>query len=275
MKKKFEFKDATGAKVKVKLKIEDGEFTMSGQYRGSSGQCFSDVDPEGDDQATLLEYWDKYHLNKTKPGTRVQMDLVKDIPGFVEKKEELFKKGKLTALDKDGFVKPYGSVWFKHPLPENFEQTVEHLVARIEAEFDAEEIICWDDLEEQLADSIIEKAMEEHGFEDKDMVIAICEMWDLSEESLLADVEWDGDNRITVEGTDYYFGTDDEMTIVWEEYLQNYIDEHVMDQINESYHFAVDNDALISHFKTDGRGHSLNSYDGGELNHGDYYAYQN
>lgn len=111
------------------------------------------------------------------------------------------------------------------------------------------------------------------GDVDEDEFEALINMFDLTENDL-GDVVIERDNRICVMGTDYLFGTDSEMDTIWDDYLESYCDEHVLSRLDESLQCYFNVDQWVGDAKMDGRGHSLNYYDGGELEHGDYYAYR-
>jgi hypothetical protein len=110
---------------------------------------------------------------------------------------------------------------------------------------------------------------------DAELCAALCKMFDLTENDL-SDIEIN-DNRVTVQGNDYLAGNDDEMNEEWDINLENYIDDCL--EIPENMERYFDREAWKEDAKQDGRGHSLNSYDGGEeeekINGTYYYAYKN
>jgi hypothetical protein len=63
---------------------------------------------------------------------------------------------------------------------------------------------------------------------------------------------------------EYLVCTDSEADDKWNDELENYIDEWILPEIPETYRNYFDNDAWKSDAKQDGRGHSLNRYDGEE-----------
>lgn len=85
-------------------------------------------------------------------------------------------------------------------------------------------------------------------------------------------------NRYTLYGEGYLFGTDEEMDIEWNEYLDNYIEECVLPEMPKYYHNYFDYEKYKSECHGDGRGHSLNHYDGNEnslnVNGINYFAYR-
>ena len=99
-------------------------------------------------------------------------------------------------------------------------------------------------------------------------------MFDLSEDDL-CDIEIN-DTRVTVQGNDYLAGNDDEMNEAWDEDLENYIDECLEIPAHMERYF--DREAWKEDARQDGRGHSLNRYDGGEekeeINGIYYFAYR-
>jgi len=71
---------------------------------------------------------------------------------------------------------------------------------------------------------------------------------------------------------EYQVLTDDEADILWDEYLENYIDECL--EIPEHLEFYFDREAWKSDAKMDGRGHSLSGYDGCEHESGEFFIYR-
>ena len=102
-------------------------------------------------------------------------------------------------------------------------------------------------------------------------------MFDLCENDL-QDVTIYG-NRATVQGVDYLCGDDDEMDEEHEADLNNYLEECVLSELPDVAQRYFDRKGWIEDAKQDGRGHSLNRYDGGEekadVNGTTYYAYRN
>lgn len=58
--------------------------------------------------------------------------------------------------------------------------------------------------------------------------------------------------------------TDEEADELWEESLDSYIEEIILPEIPESYRNYFDEKGWKSDAKMDGRGHSINTYDGNE-----------
>ena len=114
-------------------------------------------------------------------------------------------------------------------------------------------------------------------FDEPEKAIALALLFELSVNEI-DDIVHDGDNRWTVQGDDYLFGTDEEMDDEWDEHLDNYIDECVLPEIPKYLQFYFDEERFKNDCKQDGRGHSLNYYDGGEeeieFNGTKYFAYR-
>lgn len=114
-------------------------------------------------------------------------------------------------------------------------------------------------------------------FDEPEKAIAFALLFGLSVNEI-DDIVHDGDNRWTVQGDDYLFGTDEEMDDEWDEHLDNYIDECVLPEIPEYLQPYFDEERFKDDCRIDGRGHSLNSYDGKEeeieFNGTYYFAYR-
>lgn len=66
VKKHFEFIDADGKRARIDAEItkRNGypEFTASGTYDGSGGQCLDSIKPATEKQKEFIQLWTKYHL---------------------------------------------------------------------------------------------------------------------------------------------------------------------------------------------------------------------
>jgi hypothetical protein len=160
----------------------------------------------------------------------------------------------------------YGSAWLVNELPEDFEDNLNELMDAIEAEEEEEKErpVTIDDI------SLFE------DFSEPETALAIALMLNLCVNEI-EDIEEGSNYRWTVQGVDYLAGNDAEMDEVWNEYLENYIDECL--EIPKEMGRYFDREAWKSDARMDGRGHSLNSYDGGEeeikVNETYYYMYKN
>lgn len=220
--------------------------------------------------------------------------------------EEQKKEGALQILLYDihpvtGKLFEYGNGWLTRELPENFEEELDELLDAIEEEEE-------DKKEEPVTEADYELFKD---FEEPRIAQALAIMLDLCVNEI-DDIEEEGDNRWTVQGTDYYAGTDEEMNELAKEYmaeslwafnasfLENYgafanmngstvamILKPLQEQCesgNEAIKELIGWNDNADEFveaacRADGRGHFLNHYDGSELNvviNGiTYYACQN
>lgn len=78
------------------------------------------------------------------------------------------------------------------------------------------------------------------------------------------DVSRYGDNVFEYGGADYLVVTDDEADELWEQELENYLEECVYPELPENMRNYFDDDAWKRDARMDGRRHSLNRYDGCE-----------
>ena len=72
---------------------------------------------------------------------------------------------------------------------------------------------------------------------------------------------------------EYLVVTDEEADELWNEDLENYIDECILHELPKSYRQYFDREAWKSDARYDGRGHSLNRYDGNEYEETVYNEY--
>ena len=77
---------------------------------------------------------------------------------------------------------------------------------------------------------------------------------------------------------DYTVMTDSEADKAWDEALDNYIDECILPDVPENSKMYFDDERWKDDARIEGRGHSLNHYDGSEeeanINDVDYYIYR-
>ncbi len=286
MKREIIFTDKDRNKVVAECEIENKNnnltFSMSGEYQGSMGQCFNDVEPETDEQQELIDLWHMWHLNGMHAGTEEQEKALKS-KEFTKWKESLNPYPESDYDCKVLYLKniamlvvphpktkipyTYGTAWLTRELPEDFEEDLENLLDSIEEheEEKRERKVTEEDAELFYSD-----------FSDDKTALALALMLDLCINEI-DDIEENNDCRWTVQGVDYLAGTDEEMDEAWDEDLENYIDECL--EIPESVGKYFDREAWKEDARVDGRGHSLNRYDGGELyitlQGVDYFAYRN
>jgi len=77
---------------------------------------------------------------------------------------------------------------------------------------------------------------------------------------------------------DYLVVTDEEADELWDEELDNYVDECVLPEIPEHLRYYFDIEGWKADAKYDGRAHALNRYNGGEewekIGETEYYIYR-
>ena len=79
----------------------------------------------------------------------------------------------------------------------------------------------------------------------------------------------------TVDGEEYAVGSDSECDDAWDQSLDSYLDECIYPELNGTLANYFDNEKWKRDAKFDGRGHSLSSYNGEEIElGGDFYAYR-
>jgi len=84
--------------------------------------------------------------------------------------------------------------------------------------------------------------------------------------ALMQELDEDYEEAKTLfDNEDYLVLTEEEAGERWDEYLENYIEDCILPELPESLQNYFDNESFIKDCKMDGRGHSLSSYDGNEL----------
>lgn len=119
----------------------------------------------------------------------------------------------------------------------------------------------------ELTDSLIEEIDI-----DKDVLTAIIDLFCVTRNTLKElDVS---DNELEIDGEEYMYGTDDEMDVVWDERLENYIDECILPLLPDDLQRYFDNESWKSDARFDGRAHTLATYDGNEQESNGIYFYR-
>lgn len=72
------------------------------------------------------------------------------------------------------------------------------------------------------------------------------------------------DNVVEYGNQEYLVVTDDEADELWDQDLENYIDECILPDLDDRYKNYFDRESWKSDARYDGRAHSLNRYDGRE-----------
>ena len=112
-------------------------------------------------------------------------------------------------------------------------------------------------------DTLLSMLLAEDNFDDEDEkreIVALA--WNRSEgnNTLPCDVELLHGNTYKIEGQEFLVVTDEEADELWEESLENYLDECVEGADGPYF----DREAWKRDARFDGRGHCLNHYDGSE-----------
>ena len=73
-----------------------------------------------------------------------------------------------------------------------------------------------------------------------------------------------GSNCFEASGSEFLVLTDEEADDIWDEQLDNYLDDCVLGELSGISQQYFDKEAWKKDARQDGRGHSVGSYDGGE-----------
>ena len=130
---------------------------------------------------------------------------------------------------------------------------------------------------EAYLDALIAKAREEC---DEDELRRLCLFQllrvDNQERVILCEVSpstWDG-TRFDVGRAEYLVLDEDEANDAWDESLDNYLDECVLCELDGIAETYFDREAWKRDARHDGRGHSLSSYDGCEMDAQEYCVFR-
>jgi len=96
-----------------------------------------------------------------------------------------------------------------------------------------------------------------------DRLEALAEVLEVDAEEILESPY--RDETFEVNGGEYLVVTEEEANILWDESLENYIEDCIVPELPEAFRGYFDYEAWKRDARFDGRGHSLASYDGEEL----------
>jgi len=79
----------------------------------------------------------------------------------------------------------------------------------------------------------------------------------------------------TVDDEEYLVLTDSEADEMWNDSIEEYIEDHILPELPEKFRQYFDSEKFKRDCTHDGRGHTLSSYDGNEHElQGGYFAYR-
>lgn len=285
MKQKIQFLDAEGQRVIVEIEhrepkgtihkhyetLEDvpsaGELSICAQVACSSGQCLDHIIATPA-QHKLIEFWKKYHLNTMRAGTKKQEDALKAVqeelnkkPGYSYDKEKEYLISIGLYIDRDY---RYGSGWLYKPYPkEELDQIIEEIMTQENQRKErarSAHFLLMDDPEnetriiQQLQDAL------DYTLDTAQCIYALGKHCKI-ETSELQYITADGGHRFTCQGVEYYVGSDDELSSIAKEYLEDedYIWRDAVANGNTTLGLSDWIDEVIN---MDGFASILNSYDG-------------
>lgn len=115
------------------------------------------------------------------------------------------------------------------------------------------------------------------SFLNTEKILALCLEEDLTTDDLDSIIE-NGNHHFGIGNKEWIIVTDQEGDELWDEHLDNYIDDCVMSEIPKYYQNYFDSEKFKQDCKFNGRGHSLAGYDGYEntqnVNGTTYYIYR-
>jgi len=114
----------------------------------------------------------------------------------------------------------------------------------------------------------------EYSFGAPEVICALIKEFELNQDQVRT-IEESGDYEyLSVDGCDYLAGTDSEMNTLWDEDLENYLDDCLLPGMQCYF----DRERWKDDARINGRAHSLASYDGNEhwinFDGEDYYFYR-
>lgn len=92
-------------------------------------------------------------------------------------------------------------------------------------------------------------------------VLALAQYLNIDPDEIIVEAY---DDRYTVGNEEYLVCDDYTADKYWDEDLDNYIEECILSELPATYHMYFDDEKWKRDARVDGRGHSLNRYDGTE-----------
>ena len=96
LKRTVSFIDANNHRAIIDVEITTRnkyfEFTASGQYKGSYGQCLDQIKPRTQSQGNLIRWWEKCHLKELK--VKNSDDIINRICDNIQQEEKWFQANK-------------------------------------------------------------------------------------------------------------------------------------------------------------------------------------
>jgi len=165
-------------------------------------------------------------------------------------------------------------IWESHHMKEVDEEFLNNLTEVLDDIESLEEDRKGEPLEgsdEKLIE-VVEESTDFCG-RDAELCVAFIRMFNLSQNDL--DMVEIDETECKIQGTEYLAGDDEEMDKKWDESLESYIDDCL--ELPDNMKMYFDREKWKNDARVDGRGHSLNRYDGGEeyntVNGTEYFAY--
>ena len=242
MKKTIEFVDAAKQKVVLEISCEDrkkgnhvvrdwetlepvtdgGTFSICAEVANSCGKCDAHIVPTPT-QKKIIDFWNTYHLNSMRAGTRKQMEALEKIEGKLDAQKKCgperwdIEKRYLRfigLLNDRGYE--FGTDWLFRPYPK---EELYNIIADIEAKEQSRRMALYEltelEVDEDNDESRILKYIEENLGTTGDeacVYLALARHCKLEVAEIL-DIEENEyqEHCYKVQGNDYYAGTEEEL----------------------------------------------------------------
>lgn len=229
--------------------------SITGECGCGCGQIYDDFVPTKAQQK-LVDFWREYHLNDMCAGTKAQMGLLKEnnVPTDYDTECKFLEEHNL--LTDRGYK--FGCGWLYKSFPQDelnciIDNVIKEEMERVDSK-DNVDIDLFEDSEE-LFDFVMDKL----GCTDSEanMVVAFMRSENIDLEEI-DEISID-ENKLTYYSTDYYVGTEDELTDIAHDYLDRDLWVEAVNADSTDLGFEDWVDEVIS---MDGVGSVLNSWDG-------------
>lgn len=238
MNRTINFLDAHLNNVSIEVETTNDYLSFTGKIQGNMGQCEDQIEPATANQLKLLNTWKEKHLMPLptdEDELEIFIDDIDTILNDVEEEENI-RKGDRLCNDISN------------------EEIIEHLISLTNVGDEPSWAFVSTNTNIELKDRIDAPTL---------TGIALAKNSNISLNDIGTIVNNSGNNW-EVQGESFLAGDDSDMDDEWDDNLEQYIDDCILPELPETAQRYFDKESWKNDAKHDGRGHSLNRYDGGE-----------
>lgn len=158
------------------LKSGDYEFSASGEFMNSAGQCLDGINPANEWQKQLINLWRECHLNGMSAGTPEQEEAIKKWLDNGNKYDysqavEYLKSINLYEVKHPKTAESYfyGNSWIIKDLPSGFDDNLDYILNNVEQAEAEREKQAEQENENKTADELLLEQMHEYDIDENNL----------------------------------------------------------------------------------------------------------